>query len=416
MFTGFGEYPLTDPTIIADVTQSGALDGLDSTWIAMKSIGFPRPEIPNLPAGVIAAAGGVDPTIDVDDLVVGVQGGTANVPVRITDSAVGLTGFNFTVGYDSAKLSLPNGLNAGGITLAGMFVTEGGWTLISNVDNLGGTVSVALFRTGNSVSTTGQFANLAFSVLAGATVGVTPLATSGPAVEAPFSYTYVNGSVDIQAADVTAPTVGGVKVVGTAWNSAFTTFVDPVDVDNTDGSDGVGYQIPTDTLANQLKPLPWTNMNRIVIAFSENVTGVNLANIEVVGVNKLDYKASGGGAKLTAVNFNPATREATLDFDSELTADKLLIKIGAGLIQDLAGNSLSAFQFRFNVLPGDVNGNGRVLSNDSSLVFQQLNLRPADGPLYDPRRDVNASGRILSNDSSLVFARLNNTLPGADPT
>ncbi|MCY2983576.1 MAG: cohesin domain-containing protein, partial [Planctomycetota bacterium] len=416
MFTGFGEYPLTDPTIIADVTQNGSLDGLDSTWIAMRSAGIARPEIPNLPAGVIAAAGGVDPTIDVDDLVIGVPGGIANVPVRITDSAVGLSGFNFTVGYDTAKLSLPNGVNAGGVNLAGMFVTESGWTLISNVDNVGGTVSVVLYRTGNSVSTAGQFANLAFSVLSGATAGVTPLAVSGPAAEAPFSYTYVNGSVDIQAPDVTAPTVGAVKVVGTSWNAAFTTFVDPADADSTDGNDGVGYQIPTDTSANQLKPLPWTNMNRIVIAFSENVTGVNLTNIEVVGVNKLDYKASGGGAKLTAVSFNPATREATLDFDSELTADKLLIKIGAGLIQDLAGNSLSAFQFRLNVLPGDVNGNGRVLSNDSSLIFAQLNARPSDGPLYDPRRDINASGRILSNDSSLVFARLNNTLPGTDPT
>jgi len=222
-------------------------------------------------------------------------------------------------------------------------------------------------------------------------------------------------SRQILMGDFTSPTIGSVKVAGSAWNSGFTNFVDPADGDNTDGNDGTGFQIPTDTPANQLRPLSWTNMNSIVLAFSEPVTGVNLANLQMIGVNKLDYKASGGiEPQLTGVTYNSTTNEATLSFNGSLTADKLLIRIGAGLVQDIAGNALAAYSFRLNVLPGDVTQNGVVANNDITLIRAQLGLAPGSVG-FDPRRDLNGNGVIANNDVTLARARLGNQLPPTDP-
>jgi len=224
----------------------------------------------------------------------------------------------------------------------------------------------------------------------------------------------VSFTLTATAADITPPIIGSVKVAGTAWNTGFTRFVDPVDGDNTDGSDGRGFQIPTDTSVNQLKPMPWINMNSIVLAFSEPVTGVNLANIQVIGVNKLDYKVAGGAQpQLTGVTYNSTTNEATLAFNGSLTADKLLIRVGAGLVQDTAGNALAAYSFRLNVLPGDVTQNGVVANNDITLIRAQLGLVPGVG--YDPRRDLNGNAVIANNDVTLGRARLGNQLPPTDP-
>ena len=60
----------------------------------------------------------------------------------------------------------------------------------------------------------------------------------------------VSFTLTATAADITPPIINSVKVAGTAWNTGFTSFVDPVDGDNTDGSDGRGFQIPTDTSVN----------------------------------------------------------------------------------------------------------------------------------------------------------------------
>jgi len=218
----------------------------------------------------------------------------------------------------------------------------------------------------------------------------------------------------LTARDITPPTIGSVKVAGSAWAVGFRDFLDPIDGDNTDGSDGTGFQIPTDTLANQLRPLSWTNVNTIVLAFSESVTGVNLSNIQVIGVNKLDYKVAGGiEPQLVGVTYNSTTNEATLSFNGSLTADKLLIRIGAGLVQDTAGNALAAYSFRLNVLPGDVTQNGVVANNDITLIRAQLGLAPGVG--YDPRRDLNGNGVIANNDVTLARARLGAQLPPADP-
>ncbi len=97
-FSGFDAYPWLDPVLIADVTQNGVIDGLDSSWISRKGLlASSQPEIPNLPAGSIPTSAANDPTLATDSLIVATRGGNVNVPLRIIDSAAGLWGVDATI-------------------------------------------------------------------------------------------------------------------------------------------------------------------------------------------------------------------------------------------------------------------------------------------------------------------------------
>ncbi len=54
--SGFGAYPLVDPTVIGDVNASGNLTSLDATRLQQKVTGVDRPEIPDIPVQPTAAA------------------------------------------------------------------------------------------------------------------------------------------------------------------------------------------------------------------------------------------------------------------------------------------------------------------------------------------------------------------------
>ncbi len=200
-FTGFDAHSWTDPVIVADVTQNGAIDGLDSSWISRKGLSAGlQPEIPNLPEGSIITHAGIDPTIAADVMVPGQRGSNANVPIRITDSAVGLFGVDVFVDYDTNRFDLTGGLNLANVQLAGMFVSESGWALDSFADDATGKVRLSIYRASASTSTSGQIANIGLAVLPTAALGVTPLIVSGNANVPPFSFSFVNGSVNVTAA------------------------------------------------------------------------------------------------------------------------------------------------------------------------------------------------------------------------
>ncbi len=202
--TGFDAYPWVDPVIVADVTQSGQIDGLDSSWLARKSL-LPslQPEIPDLPAGSLNPAAGADPTIAADANVAGFRGAIVQVPIRITDSATGLWGVDTFIDYDTTKLDLVSGLNMGNVQLTGMFAAESGWTMDSYADDSLGRVRMAIYRATTSTSTQGQFASVAFTVKPTAAYGVTQLVVSGYTNVPPFTFTHVNGSIAIQPAPPT---------------------------------------------------------------------------------------------------------------------------------------------------------------------------------------------------------------------
>ncbi len=152
--SGFDAYSWTDPVILADVTRNGSIDGLDSSWLSRKGLSPTlQPEIPNLPAGSLPIPAGIDPTIAADLLVPGSAGGIVNLPIRITDNAQGLWGVDVFLNYNTLLLDLPNGLNAGSIQLAGMFLNEGGWTIDTFVDESIGLAKLSMYRVDPSTST-----------------------------------------------------------------------------------------------------------------------------------------------------------------------------------------------------------------------------------------------------------------------
>ena len=197
-YSGFDAYSWTDPSIVANVNQNGGLDGLDSSWIARKGLSNElQPEIPNLPVGSITVQSGVDPTIATDALVATRRGAAVNMPIRVTDSASGLWGVDVFLDYNTNLLDLASGLNVGGVTLAGMFITEAGWTIDSFADDATGKLRIAAYRATPSASTSGIIANVAFQVKPNAAFGVTPILVGGNANVPPFSFSFVSGSVNV---------------------------------------------------------------------------------------------------------------------------------------------------------------------------------------------------------------------------
>ena len=224
--------------------------------------------------------------------------------------------------------------------------------------------------------------------------------------------------------DNTAPTVTGVLVASTAWQSAFLASLG-----------GVGYAIPSGS--NQVLSLPWGNLNEIIVQFSENVS-VAQANMALVGVNVPNYTFAPSSFVYDSVAYR-----ATWTVSQNLGVDKLLIDLDgstAGAVADAAGNRLDGewtnptwappaapvggqawpsgdgtpggnFLFRFNVLPGDADQNGVVNFGDLNAVLMHYN-QTGDWTTGDFTGD----GVTNFADLSTMLSDYNQTLPAAEPT
>lgn len=235
----------------------------------------------------------------------------------------------------------------------------------------------------------------------------------------------------IAIGDTTPPVVNSVKVSSSAWATAFKSYVDPIIPDPAvaGGStpDSRGVAVATDTQANQLRPHPWTSINQLLLRFSEDVRGTGAGgsflapsptqsgDVQILGVNVPNYGSQGGSSLISSVAFNAVTDTLVIDFSTPIAADKLLVVVPAGRISDLAGNSLPSFNFRLNILPGDINGNEVVANNDTTLARLHLDRTTESGADFDPRRDLNGSGVIANNDSTLARLRLDTFLPAGEP-
>ena len=185
---------------------------------------------------------------------------------------------------------------------------------------------------------------------------------------------------DIGAYEYTPlPMVTGVLVASSAWSSGFL---------NSLG--GVGYAIPDGP--NQLRPLPGSNLNEVIIEFNKDVN-VTEGDLALTGVNVPSYGFS-------AFSYDAVAHRATWTISQNLSRDKLLVDLDgstANAVVDTAGNRLDGqwtnptwsppsapaggdawpsgdgtaggdFQFRINVLPGDVNQDGTVSVPDLAIL------------------------------------------------
>lgn len=236
--------------------------------------------------------------------------------------------------------------------------------------------------------------------------------------------------VDVTAGDVTPPTVVDVLVASTSWTTDFYNYLD------THGLGTGGYSIPVGN-GDQLAALPWTNINQIKIVFSEDVQ-VEKDDLLLTGVNIPTYAIGSSTFSYEASSFT-----ATWTLAAVIGKDKLYIDLagdGADPVRDLVGNVLDGnwenptsktdtssdtypsgngvaggdFEFRFNVLPGDVQGDGFVNVSDLSQIVVRVST-PNSSINYNPRLDLTGDGAIAVQDLTSVVARIPGMLPPGEP-
>jgi hypothetical protein len=233
--------------------------------------------------------------------------------------------------------------------------------------------------------------------------------------------------------DVVDPTplqVQAVYVSGAGWDSAFFDYLGTSGV----GSSQLGYRLLGGN--NQLAPLPWSNITTLSVVFSQNVT-IDPANVGFALTGSADVAPAPVLSGAT-FSYQVATHVAQWAFAAPLTADRYLLSIpsaaltnGFGLALDgdwtnatatspgsqfPSGNGTAGgdFNFRFNVLPGDVNQDGTVSFADVTALRSAL-FRAAGDPAYSALIDVVGAGGINAQDGASLQLDLGSALPTTEP-
>jgi len=213
------------------------------------------------------------------------------------------------------------------------------------------------------------------------------------------------------------PTIVGVTAGSSSWTDSFKAAL---------AAAGVGHPIPTGT--GQLDALPWNNIDRVFLRFSEDVgASLTASRIALVGVNTPNYAAS-----IADVTFNSTTLVATVSLSAPLVRDKLRISV-FDTVRDVNGHALDGervdqvtagasgngspgghFHYRFNIVPGDTNQSGAVSVNDIAPL--QAGMGKSVGQSgYSLFADLNGSGQISVNDIAPLRDNLGRALPDGEP-
>ncbi len=259
--------------------------------------------------------------------------------------------------------------------------------------------------------------------------------------------------------DEEAPTILDVIVAGSTWpgespDESSPNFVDAIDGGPGDGvgvGNGLGLSLPG---PDQLRNLPWNTVDTIYVVFSEDVGSLTESDLELFGVPANDSSFGPvGDYKPLIQNIDYSPSPSTLPADSFLATislttplgvstmgfthgDKLKLRIPDSLT-DLAGNRLDGewtdavteqsgngsaagdFEFRFDVLPGDLDDDDFVLGSDLLRANEhQGRFAPFEStsdPEYSPFNDPDADGLVLGSDIIFANSRQGDFLPFDDP-
>lgn len=228
-------------------------------------------------------------------------------------------------------------------------------------------------------------------------------------------------SLESRLALSAAPVVTAVEVGSSDWDAAFTDFL----VANDLGTKGFAI---ADGSADQLKTLPWSNLDELSITFDQDVH-IDSSDLAVSGVNTTQYQP-------TSFFYDPQTRTATWSFSQPFDEDRILIDLNAdGLdpITNLAGDRLDGewtdtvstfssgngveggdFEFTLVTNPGDADRLGWVDYYDFVFVYYGSGLSTTD-PGYNPLYDIDGDGLVDTDDYYAVYAELGGLAPTTDP-
>jgi hypothetical protein len=422
--SGFAAHRWTDPVIVANATRTGTLNSLDATYVAQTAAGLTVAQIPALPVGAPTSAPvGIDPNISVPLNMAGSPGATVNVPVTLTaEPGANVYAAGYTITFDDTKLTL------GTPTLG---AAASGWSMVVN-PNVAGQVTVVMYVADPPITdaTDGVITNIPFTVAADATAGTTALDVT-PQQDSQgqgLVWTDTDGSIQIYT---DPPEVSGVYVYSSSWTDTFKDFLGTSGA----GTADLGYEIPTSaTDPEQLKSIPWTNVNTIRVTFDEDVN-ITAADLEITGVNTATYSGDFSYGQVGGV----WTATWSLPGTGVFTADKIMVNVSGDVVSKASGIKLAGawenpttgggsvmpsggaaktpgqpFNFRVNMLPGAVSGGPKVIQSDLLAVRQGLNAEPGN-PKYTVFRDLSGTGKVTQIDLLAVRQRLNVALPAGDP-
>jgi len=219
-----------------------------------------------------------------------------------------------------------------------------------------------------------------------------------------------------------SPTVSDVTVSSSSWDSDF------IDYLQVSGLGTDGYSIPVGSTA-QSQSLPWLDLDRISITFSEDVD-IQASDLSISGVTNTEYTSDG-------FFYDPQTKTATWELETPLAAEeRVMLDLdadGIDPVQDLDGNILDGewtdevstyesgngtaggdFEFRFNVLEGDTYATNMVDYFDYAFTRGQQGLDTTD-PGYNPVYDLDGDGLVEVSDWMAVLGHLWATLPTGTP-
>jgi len=171
--------------------------------------------------------------------------------------------------------------------------------------------------------------------------------------------------------------VTGVFVRGTNWTSSF---LDALESDGL-GDATLGFEIETGS-SDQARRLPWSNIDRISIVYSEDVA-IDASDVRLAGVNVTDYGFT--------FSYDASSATATLDLDAPLGVDTVLIDVED---PSASGDGVAGgdFQRLFTAVPGDVDRNGGVNVLDLIQVRNRVGNSTANPGNYSVFSDLDGNG------------------------
>lgn len=209
------------------------------------------------------------------------------------------------------------------------------------------------------------------------------------------------------------PRITRVAIGSSQWSVAFRQYL------MQGGLGDHGYGLPSGS--SQLDVLSWSGLDQVSITFDQDVsTSLAASDLILVGSNGTNHAISG-------MSWDAATLTATWTLSHTLVPGRYQLKIADQTISNAAGGTLDgewldaistwsgdgaaggAFAFSFNVLSGDVDQSGRVLSSDYSKARALLGRRAGQAG-YNIFYDINGDGRILAGDLSLIRSYLGDRL------
>jgi hypothetical protein len=223
---------------------------------------------------------------------------------------------------------------------------------------------------------------------------------------------------DNDSGDTVSPRIVDVIVGSSDWSPAF---LDAVDGGGTGAGNKLGISLPG---SSQLTNLSQNNLNKIYVKFNESVSsGFDAGKFALTGTNRSDYMP------LTTLAYGvDGSNVVTISLNSPLGKEALVLSVLDTMIDNsgnrldgewvdgvstISGNGIGRgrFNFRIDVLPGDVDDSGGVNSTD--LLKTNSKNGAVVASRADSAFDINGNGGVNSTDLLMVNSLNGSVLPAA---